>query len=88
MAPVLDRSLTSLCADRFGNPLDNGSYSALQRMQIDHVPDANMTAMGIRPPSDERHLVVLCPFHHLYSGWATSKHGRDLERAYLASVYP
>ncbi len=51
-------------------------------LTLDHVRDQPM--MGKRAPSDMQHLVTLCAFHHLESGWATS-HRPEL-RAYLASV--
>lgn len=85
MAPYLDRELQTPCADAFGNTLVNGSYGALMRMHLDHVPDLNGTAMGDRPPSDEYHLIVICPKHHL-GGWATSVRGRTFEREYLLSL--
>lgn len=83
MAAFLDKELTTLCADAYGNPLVNGSYFALQRMHLDHVPDQTM--MGKRAPSDEYHLIVVCPRHHL-GGWATSVRGRTFEREYLLSL--
>ena len=51
-------------------------------LTLDHVRDQPM--MGKRAPSDMRHLVTLCTFHHLESGWATS-HRPEL-RAYLEAV--
>jgi hypothetical protein len=54
------------------------------RLTLDHVRDEPM--MGKRAPSDERHLVSLCEFHHLWSSWATS-HRPEL-RDYLAAVSP
>ena len=58
------------------------SGTCLGRYTLDHVRDQPM--MGKRAPSDERHLVVLCEFHHLYNGWATSH--RPLLREYLKEV--
>lgn len=86
MAPVLDPELHTTCADSFGNELVPGSYFALDHLHLDHVPDANGSAMGKRAPSDLRHLVAICPAHHLF-GWATSKRGRDFEREYLQRLY-
>lgn len=85
MAPVLDPSLSTPCADSFGNLLAAGTYAAMEKLQLDHVSDQNGTAMGKRAPSDERHLVALCPRHHIYSGWATSH--RPLLREYLLGRY-
>lgn len=82
MAPVLDSELSTICADTFGNPLVHGSLAARDHLQIDHVPDANASAMGKRAPSDLGHLISICPRHHLH-GWATARRGRDLEREYL-----
>jgi hypothetical protein len=64
-------------APRLGASLD-----CQGRATLDHVKDQPM--MGKRAPSDADHLVTLCEFHHLWSGWATS-HRPEL-RAYLASV--
>ena len=52
------------------------------RSTLDHVKDEPM--MGRRAPSDERHLVTLCEYHHLWSSWATS-HRPEL-RVYLQDV--
>ena len=51
------------------------------RLTLDHVKDA--PRMGRRAPSDARHLVTVCEWHHL-EGWATS-HRPEL-REYLAAV--
>ena len=83
MAPVLDRALKTLCTDTFGNVLEHGSYASLAKMELDHVPDEGMTAMGDRAVSDQFHLIAICTNHHRLTGWATSKHGRALEREYL-----
>lgn len=52
------------------------------RLTLDHVKDE--PRMGVRAPSDRAHLVSLCTWHHLESGWATS-HRPEL-RAYLEGV--
>ena len=52
------------------------------QLTLDHVKD--QPRMGVRAPSDMAHLVTLCAFHHLDSGWATS-HRPEL-REYLARV--
>lgn len=49
------------------------------RLTLDHVKD--QPRMGKRAPSDPAHLVTLCQFHHLDSGWATA-HRPEL-REYL-----
>lgn len=87
MAPTLDLELKSECADQYGNALVNGTYHALQRMHLDHVPLPNEVAMSGRAKSIKERLVVICPKHHLF-GWATSKRGRTFERDYLKSLYP
>lgn len=48
-------------------------------LTLDHVKDA--ARMGVRAPSDRRHLVTVCRHHHL-DGWATSH--RPALRVYLA----
>jgi hypothetical protein len=50
------------------------------RSTLDHVK--SQLAMGVRAPSDEAHLVALCEYHHLWTGWATG-HRPEL-RVYLA----
>jgi hypothetical protein len=52
------------------------------RFTIDHVKSQPM--MGKRAPSDMAHLVTLCEYHHLWSGWATAH--RPLLRRYLATA--
>ena len=51
-------------------------------LTLDHVK--SQPRMGVRAPSDMAHLVTLCAFHHLDSGWATA-HRPEL-REYLARV--
>ncbi len=53
------------------------------RLTLDHVKDE--PRMGVRAPSDEQHLVTLCSYHHLETGWATSH--RPMLRWYLRSIY-
>jgi hypothetical protein len=57
-------------------------WSCRGRWTLDHVKDE--PRMGVRAPSDAAHLVTLCEWHHLESGWATS-HRPEL-RAYLEEV--
>ena len=52
------------------------------RVTLDHVKD--QPRIGVRAPSDSRHLVSICERHHLWTGWATS-HRPEL-RAYLERV--
>jgi len=52
------------------------------RLTLDHVKDQPM--MGKRAPSDPAHLVSLCQWHHVETGWATS-HRPEL-REYLKEV--
>ena len=52
------------------------------RLTLDHVKDE--PRMGKRAPSDMAHLVTVCEWHHIWSGWATS-HRPEL-REYLRSV--
>lgn len=54
------------------------------RLTLDHVKDE--PRMGRRAPSDAAHLVSLCEWHHLWTGWATSH--RPALRLYLAQVNP
>jgi hypothetical protein len=69
-------------APLIGKP-GHGSFRCEGRLTVEHVRD--FAAMGgARAPSDRRHTVLLCEWHHLRSGWATS-HKAEL-RAYLESV--
>lgn len=52
-------------------------------LTLDHVKDE--PRMGKRAPSDDRHLVTLCRYHHIDSEWATSH--RPLLRWYLRNTY-
>lgn len=51
------------------------------RLTLDHVRD-HAAMGGRRAPSDALHLVSLCVYHHLESGWATSH--KPALREYLA----
>lgn len=51
-------------------------------LTLDHVKD--QPRMGQRAPSDMAHLVTICRYHHIDTGWATS-HRPEL-REYLRSV--
>lgn len=77
VAPALDPA-SGPCKDTWGDPERGAVWISLT---LDHVRDHAM--MGKRPPSDEAHLVTLCPHHHL-NGWATGH--RPLLREYLASL--
>jgi hypothetical protein len=59
-------------------PIVDSPDACRGRLTLDHVKDH--LRMGIRAPSDARHLVTLCEHHHL-DGWATS-HRPEL-RTYL-----
>lgn len=54
------------------------------RLTMQHVKPGP----GGKRITDEAHLIRLCEWHHLYTGWATSKHGLALQRAYLRDRYP
>jgi hypothetical protein len=68
VAPWLDPSTLGTCAGP---------------TQIDHIQEG-YGRMGKRAPSDLAHMVAVCRFHHVDSGWATSH--RPLLREYLAKV--
>lgn len=69
------------CVAGFLFPTESAMCS--RDLTLDHVKDE--PRMGKRAPSDERHLVTLCRWHHIESGWATSN--RPLLRWYLRSLY-
>lgn len=68
--------------------LDPDAGECSGRLTLDHVKEE--LAMGVKAPDDEAHLISLCERHHVETqagaNWATSH--RDLERAYLARLYP
>ena len=64
------------CRDAYGNP---HSPFDLLKMTLDHVKDH--PRMGLRAPSDMRHLVAMC---HAGNVGVPSKAVRLAERAYLA----
>lgn len=72
VAPLL--GATTFCRDRWGD-----RFGAEQDLTLDHVRDHAMA--GKRAPSDKAHLVTLCYYHHISSGWATAN--RVALRAYL-----
>ncbi|MCU0250199.1 MAG: hypothetical protein MUE61_08330 [Vicinamibacterales bacterium] len=77
VAPDLDPTAGD-CRNEFGDPNRPGD------LELHHVKD--QPRMGVRAESDPEHLVALCPWHHRYSGWGTSRHGLGLLRQYLAGV--
>jgi hypothetical protein len=76
MAPILDRRLTSLCADRWGTVM---ARTDPRCWTIEHVHEG-YGKTGDRALSDPRHTLILCWAHHL-GGWATAH--KDDERDYL-----
>lgn len=94
-APILDPDVHPQdCRDRWGDVAvfawratgDMGPLYREAALTLDHVHWHYGGTRGKKPPDDEAHLVTVCWHHHL-NGWATSKRGRELERAYLASLY-
>lgn len=77
---ALKRGSGSPCVASFLDPQAEPCYG---RYTLDHVKDESR--MGKRAPSDERHLVVLCLYHHVWSSWGTSHRG--VLRWYLRSLY-
>lgn len=75
VAPLL--GATTFCRDRWGD-----RYGAEQDLTLDHVKD--QARAGKRAPSDRAHLVTLCYYHHITSGWATKN--RLALRGYLLRV--
>ena len=68
------------CKNVWGDPAyDSMGHPIRSAMQVDHVHEGYTTAAK-RAPSDMRHLVTLCAFHH--ESWARG-HRVD-EREYLA----
>lgn len=76
VAAFLDE--THGCRSQWGDP---HPPSRLDLLQLDHVQDGG-GRMGKRAASDLDHLVSLCAFAHVSTGWATSN--RPLLREYLA----
>ena len=76
LSPEVDRALLFTGNAYIPLPACSGPLT------LDHVKSE--PRMGVRAPSDMEHLVTLCAFHHLESGWATS-HRPEL-REYLIQV--
>jgi len=74
------------CRDQWGNPFSGtwtpGMGELGSFLTLDHVPARGENAFGKRAASDADHLVAVCWWHHLFSGWNTSH--RDQERDYIA----
>jgi len=61
----------------------DGLYHECQGgLTLDHVKD--QPRMGVRAPSDMAHLVTLCRYHHIDTGWATAH--RPALREYLRTI--
>jgi hypothetical protein len=65
-----------ICRDQWGNP-----HAAHEKLTLDHVKDD--LQMGLRAPSDARHLVAMCA---RMNGKPPNKAERAAERQYLAEV--
>lgn len=64
--------------------LDPSVDACSGRLTRQHVKDGP----GGKRRTEEAFLLMLCEHHHLWSGWATSKAGLALQRAYLAGLHP
>ena len=82
VVPTLDPTADA-CQSSFGWPMEEYGRYKVEQLQLDHVRDEPM--MGRTAPSDEEHLVTVCPHHHL-DGWATAH--RPALREYLNRLYP
>jgi hypothetical protein len=80
VAPQLDGSAGN-CRGEFGAVIEYPGGYNVAHLELHHVKE--QPRMGKRAESDPDHLVALCPWHHKYSGWGTSKHGLGLLREYL-----
>lgn len=80
LAPQLDPSAGN-CRGEFGRPMEYPGGYNVAHLELHHVKD--QPRMGVKAETDPDHLVALCPWHHKYSGWGTSKHGLGLLREYL-----
>jgi len=60
-------------------------------IEFDHVHETGETATGMKADDDERHLQVVCGWHHgtrrTGGGYITSKDAREASRARLADLY-
>ena len=77
---VFERDRGCVAGQFIGSPVQ--AVMCRGPLTLDHVKSE--PRMGVRAPSDMAHLVTLCTWHHLESGWATS-HRPEL-RAYLEGV--
>lgn len=69
------------CMTEYGDRMEYPGGYNVTHLELHHVKD--QPRMGVRAESDADHLVTLCPWHHKYSGWGTSKHGLGIAREYL-----
>lgn len=80
-APKLDPGASDCRGPFWAQAPEIGTAEYHAILTVDHV---KRTAGGPRI-HDEAHLVLLC-HHHNVDGWASAH--RELERAYLARLYP
>ena len=85
-----DKRCVALLVDPDAGPCREGGWTSPMRspydmdnLTLDHVQEG-YGRMAKRAPSDKRHLVTLCRYHHLNSPWATSH--RPGLREYLDKV--
>ena len=74
-----------LCADQWGGFIHWSDYG---RLEFDHVKEQSV--LGKKPPDDEAHGVMACPWHHrLSQRWRTdSAVHREKLRDWLRKHYP
>lgn len=72
------------CRGKWGDPFSGaalGTWGPISDwLTLDHV-QSGYGRMGKRAPSDRAHLVTLCWWHHVRTGWATSH--KALLREYI-----
>lgn len=78
LAPQLDPLVNEAeCKTAFGQPMAYPGGYHVADLEMHHVKD--QPAMGVKGD----HLATVCPWHHRYSGWGTSKRGLERLREHI-----
>jgi hypothetical protein len=90
LAPQLD-GRAGWCRDAWGFPITRwrGHDMGPAYVQMSHTKDEGELVMGQKAPTDPRHLISLCPFHHtgtkVGSNWEAANRWKI--RRHLEDIY-
>ena len=86
IAPAVDRD-AGWCKDRWDHLITrwSGADPGGDRIEMNHVQDADKLMAGKKAPTNPSHLVSLCPWHHrgLKAGSSWEARNRNKLRIYL-----